>query len=67
MSVGRQSHTRANIHQDGVGAVDVLVWEGCLVVAVPQREGDPVPLQLQARGAGAFAQAEQRSVRGDAG
>ena len=62
-----QSRTRADIHEDGVGSVDVLVREGRLVVAVPQREGDPVALQLQARRAGALAQAKQCSVRGHAG
>lgn len=50
--------TRADVHKDGVRSIDILVWEGCLVVPVPQSQRDPVPLQLQARRAGALAKAE---------
>lgn len=41
------ARTFSHIHEDGVGAIDILVWEGCLVVAVPQRQGNAVALQLQ--------------------
>ena len=59
--------TRADVHEDGVGAIDVLVRERSLVIPVPQSQGDPIPLQLQPGGAGALAQAKQRSLCRHAG
>ena len=58
-------HTFAHVQEDGVGAVDVLVWDRGLVVPVPQGQGDAVAAQDEPRGGRALAQAVQRSRLGD--